>query len=204
MRPFHCSRISANTRPRDGGLLADRCRCGCAARRCRARRRSAARSPCAWRTSSARPVRLAVRHHGHARAHERAVRVRRARPDVALVDVGVHVDEARQHDAVVEIEARQAVVRQLPGRWRRCAPCRSRCRRARGRRRRASVARRRPRGTPARAHWRGDSGDVRRDGEEVSGHCCLLVPGMASGASRPAASRPVDASGHRPFTRLAG
>ena len=40
----------------------------------------------------------------------RAVRVLRAMPDVALVDVGVHVDEARQHDAVVEVEARQAVL----------------------------------------------------------------------------------------------
>ena len=40
---------------------------------------------------------------------KRAVRIRRARPDVALVDMGVHVDEARQHDAAVEIEARQAV-----------------------------------------------------------------------------------------------
>ena len=34
----------------------------------------------------------------------------RALPDVALVDMGVHVDEARQHDAVVEIEPRQAVL----------------------------------------------------------------------------------------------
>ena len=41
----------------------------------------------------------------------RAVRVLRAMPDVALVDMGVHVDEARQHDAVVEIDARQAVLR---------------------------------------------------------------------------------------------
>ena len=31
-------------------------------------------------------------------------------PDVALVDVGVHVDQARQHDAVCEIEPREAVL----------------------------------------------------------------------------------------------
>ena len=57
-----------------------------------------------------RPVHIAIRHHGGARAEMRAVRVLRAMPDVTLVDVSVHVDEPRQHDAVVEIEALKAVV----------------------------------------------------------------------------------------------
>ena len=98
----------------------DSCRYACAARRCRARRRSAARSPCACATSSrdqfaSRSAITAVR-----APMMRAVRILRALPDVALVDMGVHVDEARQHDAAVEIEARQAVAARLPGRWRRC------------------------------------------------------------------------------------
>ena len=58
----------------------------------------------------ARPVGRTVGHHGIARAEMRAVRILRAMPDVALVDMGVHIDEARQHDAVVEIDARQPVL----------------------------------------------------------------------------------------------
>ena len=45
-------------------------------------------------------------------ALEGAVRILRARPDVALVQVGMHVHQARPHHAAVEISA----VRSLPGR----------------------------------------------------------------------------------------
>jgi hypothetical protein len=40
----------------------------------------------------------------------RAVGILRALPDLALVDMRVHIDQARQHDAAVEVELRQAVV----------------------------------------------------------------------------------------------
>ena len=115
MRPFHCSRISANTPHEISVCLPIASRYACAARRCRARRRSAARSPCAFATSSR--DQLASRSAITALRAPRCVpsgfcaRV----PDVALVDMGVHVDEARQHDAVVEIDARQPVLA-LPGR----------------------------------------------------------------------------------------
>ena len=59
----------------------------------------------------ARPVFLAVGHHGHTRAHVRAVAILCALPDVPLVDVGVHVDEAREGDAAFQVEARQPVIR---------------------------------------------------------------------------------------------
>ncbi len=58
------------------------------------------------RTSCADQFAVAVRGGVVERAHEGAVWVRRARPDMALVEMGVDVDEARQHDAAVEIEAR--------------------------------------------------------------------------------------------------
>jgi len=58
----------------------------------------------------ARPVGRAVGHDGVAGAEMRAVRIVRAMPDVALVDVGVHIDKARQHDAVVEVDAGQPVL----------------------------------------------------------------------------------------------
>ena len=60
------------------------------------------------------PVLLAVVLHGIERAGECAVGIGPARPDVALVDVGMHVDEARPHHAAVEVELGQS--RASPGR----------------------------------------------------------------------------------------
>ena len=57
-----------------------------------------------------RPVRFPVGADVVESAHEGPVRVLAARPDVALVEMGVNVDEARQHDPAVEIEARQIAV----------------------------------------------------------------------------------------------
>ena len=56
------------------------------------------------------PVCLAVGRHRHAGARMGAVRIGVARPDMALVDVGVAVDEARQHDPAAKIDGRQSGV----------------------------------------------------------------------------------------------
>src|SRR5690606_6420677 len=55
-----------------------------------------------------RPAGLAVFGHSQQRAHETTVRVGRARPDMALVEMRVEVREARQHQAAVEIANRSA------------------------------------------------------------------------------------------------
>ena len=90
-------------RPGDCLPAAARCRYGCAAPWCRGRRPSAARNPCGGKhrqRSSGRRGRFT----GGERAHEGAVGIGFARPDVALVDMGVAVDEARQHDAAGEVD----------------------------------------------------------------------------------------------------
>ena len=51
-----------------------------------------------------RPVRRPVRPHALQRAHERAVGVRRAAPDVALVEMGVHVGEAGQRHRALHVQ----------------------------------------------------------------------------------------------------
>jgi len=53
------------------------------------------------------PVRLAVGRDRRAGAGMRAVRIGAARPDVPFVDVGVHVDEARQDDPAAQVDRRQ-------------------------------------------------------------------------------------------------
>ncbi len=53
------------------------------------------------------PVHLAVDRDRFQRAGEGAVGVAAARPDMPLVDMGVHVDEARPGHAAVEVEFRQ-------------------------------------------------------------------------------------------------
>ena len=53
-----------------------------------------------------RPVRLAVGHDAVERAQEAAIGVALARPDMALVEMDMAVDQARQHDAAVEIDDR--------------------------------------------------------------------------------------------------
>ena len=68
---------------------------GCGSRRCRGRRRSAAQKSMRARTSSADQFASRSRAGVVERAQEGAVRVRAARPDVALVEMGVDVDEAR-------------------------------------------------------------------------------------------------------------
>ena len=72
---------------------------GSEARTCHGRRRSAGRNPCAGAHPPRDTAWCAVLGPGRQRAVEAAVRVRPARPDVALVDMGVHVDEAGQTDA---------------------------------------------------------------------------------------------------------
>ena len=51
-----------------------------------------------------RPAGGAVRRHRFQRAGERAVRVRRARPDVALVQMGVHVRERGQRHRALQVQ----------------------------------------------------------------------------------------------------
>jgi hypothetical protein len=62
----------------------------------------------ARRHVAGRPVRLAVATDGLQRAHEAAVGVAGARPDVALVEVGVHVHRARPDDPAGEVDPARA------------------------------------------------------------------------------------------------
>jgi hypothetical protein len=55
------------------------------------------------------PVGLPVGSHGGQRAHEGAVGIGSARPDVTLVEVGVALGETREDDAALHVEAGQAV-----------------------------------------------------------------------------------------------
>jgi len=50
------------------------------------------------------PARHPVGAGGVERAHEAAVGIGFARPDMALVDMGVAIDEARQHDAAGKVD----------------------------------------------------------------------------------------------------
>ena len=103
-------------RPGNRGLLAERSRCGCGSRRCRGRRRSAARNPCARArrrpSSSPRGRRR--------RSCERQGKCRpgsvRAMPDVALVEVRVAIDEARQGEAAAQVDAGRPSASVLPAR----------------------------------------------------------------------------------------
>ena len=104
MRPFQCSRISANTGHEIAVCLPIESICVRSAPVPCAKAQRSAKSM-RVRTSSADQFASRSAITADARADERAVRIGRARPDVALVDVGVHVDEARQHDAAVEVEA---------------------------------------------------------------------------------------------------
>ena len=63
------------------------------------------------------PVGGAVRGHRVERADEVAGRVRRAAPDMRLVEMRVRVDEGRQGDPSVEVHARRVAGLQRP-RWR--------------------------------------------------------------------------------------
>ena len=53
------------------------------------------------------PIRFAVGLHGGERAVERAVGIGLARPDVALVEMRVAIDEAGKHDSAGEIDGRR-------------------------------------------------------------------------------------------------
>jgi len=66
-----------------------------------------------------RPVHQPVGIRRVQRAHERAIRVGHARPDMALVDMGMAVDEARQHDPAGKVDRarrlRPLAARRKPG-----------------------------------------------------------------------------------------
>ena len=108
-RPFQASRISANTGQEIAVCLPIESICVRTAPVPCAKAQRSAKSM-RLRTSSAdqfasRSAITAIR-----APEERAVRILRAPPDVTLVDMGVHVDQARQHDATLEIEARKSVL----------------------------------------------------------------------------------------------
>ena len=122
-----------------------------------------------------RPVGVAVGRHRVERAHEGAVGIGPARPDVALVDVGVHVDEGRPDHAAVEVEPRRV----------RSAPAGGRCARS-GRRRSTMSAATRPSasGSPGgsssedrRESWRWRGRSAARRGSRRSRVATLSSPG---------------------------
>ncbi len=95
-----------DTRARRSPPAAPMNRGACGWPSCRARSCTRARSPCA----GARPRPTSGpcgRRHGADRAVERAVGVGGALPGVALVEVGVEVDQARPHLAAPEVDARR-------------------------------------------------------------------------------------------------
>ena len=105
MRSRQASRISAKTARRCPSARRAS-RDGCGSRRCHGRRRSGGRNP----SGRARPRRSSAR---RGRGRRRRGPQRRCRPDsafaarMALVEMGVDVDEAGQDDAAVAIEGGQ-------------------------------------------------------------------------------------------------
>ena len=107
MRPRQRSRISSNTGQEISSCGATRIEMG--AHRLGAVGVGAAqREIHAARDVVGVPARGAVLAGGIERAHEGAVGIGLARPDMALVDMGVAVDEAGQHDAAGEVDRRAA------------------------------------------------------------------------------------------------
>jgi hypothetical protein len=96
--------------PGDVVLRRDGCRDACGSPACHGHRHSAARRPCAG-AGLRRSSGGAVGADGGQRAHETAVGIGAARPDMALVEMGVHVDEGGKDHGAAHVDGDRLRVR---------------------------------------------------------------------------------------------